>query len=144
MDERDATGSAEEAAAALADRVWERYLELQPLLGTYIGDERFDDRLPDPSDEGVAREEAFHRGTLAELATVDRLLLPEDLRTTLDLMEFGATRALADIGHRIDRLQAVSYMFGPSGVLADIASLQRADTPERADRYIGRLRAVPE
>ncbi len=144
MDQGDATGSADQAAAALSDRVWERYLELQPMLGTYIGDERFDDRLPDPSDEGVAQEEAFHRGTLEDLAKVDRSSLSEDLRTTLDLMEFGARRALADIGHRIDRLQAVSYMFGPSGLLADIASLQRADTPERVDRYLARLRAVPE
>ena len=144
MDDRDATVSAQQAAAALADRVWERYLELQPLLGTYIGDERYDDRLPDPSDAGIAEEEAFHRGTLADLAGLDRPSLPEDLRTTLDLMEFGATRALADIGHRLDRLQAVSYMFGPSGLIADIASLQRADTPERVARYLARLRGVAE
>jgi uncharacterized protein (DUF885 family) len=145
MDEHDhATSSADAAAGELADRVWERYLELQPLLGTFVGDERYDDRLPDPSDEGIAEEEAFHRGALADLEGIDRVALSEDLRTTMDLLEFGATRALADIGHRLDRLQSVSYMFGPPGLLASIASLHRADTPERVDRYVARLRAMRE
>ena len=45
MTERD-----ERAARDIATRYWDTFLELQPLVGTYVGDERFDDRLPVPSD----------------------------------------------------------------------------------------------
>jgi len=133
----------ERAARDIATRYWDTFLELQPLVGTYVGDERFDDRLPDPSDEGLAREEAFHRAALADLAGVDRSALPEDLRTAADLIEFGSTRALSDLGHRIDRLQVAGHLFGPAGLLVDLASLQRADSPERLDRYLARLAAMP-
>jgi uncharacterized protein (DUF885 family) len=118
-------------------------MELEPLIGTYVGDERFDDRLSDPSDAGRAKEQTFHEGALVELDTIDRPSLPEDLRTTLDLIEFGSTRALSDLSHRIDRLQAVSHLFGPAGLLATLASLQRADTAERVDRYASRLSRIP-
>ena len=134
---------AAQRATDLANRFWETHLEIQPLTGTFVGDERYDDRLPDPSDEGIAREREFYTGALAELATIDREDLTEDLRTSLDLVEFGSTRALSDIAHRIDRLQAVSHLFGPAGLLATLASLQRADTPERIDRYAARLSATP-
>jgi uncharacterized protein (DUF885 family) len=133
----------EPAALDLAARYWDTFLELQPLVGTYVGDERFDDRLADPSQEGLARERAFHQSALAELQLVDRSALPEDLRTTLDLIEFGSTRALSDIANRIDRLQVVGHLFGPAGMLVDLASLQRADTPDRLDRYVARLAAMP-
>jgi uncharacterized protein (DUF885 family) len=137
------TTDAETRATELATRFWETYLELQPLAGTYVGDDRYDDRLPDPSEVGLARERSLYQAALADLATIDRAALPEDLRTTMDLVEFGSKRSLADLDHRIDRLQAVSHLFGPAGLLASLASLQRADTPERADRYAARLDAVP-
>src|SRR5439155_2969985 len=37
----------------------------------------------------------------------------------------------------------VTHLFGPGQILADLGSLQRADTPERFDRYVRRLEAVP-
>ena len=39
---------------ALAAEYWETYLETHPLFATAIGDQRFDDRLPDPTPEGSA------------------------------------------------------------------------------------------
>jgi uncharacterized protein (DUF885 family) len=133
----------ERSARDIATGYWDALLELQPLLGTYVGDERFDDRLPDPSPEGLAREQAFHERALSELEGVDRSALSEDLRTTLDLIGFGSTRSLSDLRHRIDRLQVVGHLFGPAGLLADLASLQRADSPERLERYRARLAATP-
>jgi uncharacterized protein (DUF885 family) len=40
-------------------------------------------------------------------------------------------------------MQAVGHLFGPAGLLVSLASLQRADTPERLDRYVARLSAMP-
>src|SRR5881397_1108748 len=132
----------EHAARSLADRYWEQLLETDPMIGTMVGDERYDDRLPDPSEAGRAAREALHRGALEELALIDRGLPDEGLRTTLDMLEAIALRDLASLDHRLDRLQAASHLWGPGGLLAELGSLQRADTRERLDRYVERLRAT--
>ena len=51
--------SAEEQPREVADRYRDRLLELDPIAATQVGD----DRLPDPSDEGIAR-----RATVLESA----------------------------------------------------------------------------
>jgi uncharacterized protein (DUF885 family) len=132
-----------EAARDLVDRYWERLLEDEPILGTMVGDERFDDRLSDPSEAGRAARMALHRSALEELALVDRELEDEDLRTTLDILEAIAAREIAALEHRLDRLSAVSHLWGPGGLIGELASMQRADTPERLDRYVARLSATP-
>lgn len=131
------------AARELADRYWERLLELDPLFATQVGDERLDDRLPDPSEAGLALREDAHRSALSEARDIDRSGLDETTRTSLDVLETIARRELAAIRHRTDRFWAVTHFQGPGELLATIASLQRADTPERADRYRARLGAVP-
>ncbi|MGZ4108425.1 MAG: DUF885 domain-containing protein [Actinomycetota bacterium] len=132
-----------DAARALVDRYWEGLLETEPLLGTQVGDERYDDRLPDPSDAGIAARQTLHRGALEELALLDRDVEDLGLRTTLDMLEAIAQRSLAEIEHRLDRLQVASHFWGPSQLLGELGSIQRADTPERLQRYLARLRAVP-
>jgi uncharacterized protein (DUF885 family) len=129
--------------AALVHRYWEGLLELEPLIGTMVGDERFDDRLSDPSETGRERRRSFQQGALDELATIDRTGLDVTIRTTLDVMESIAHRDVAEIDHRFDRLQAVSHLWGPGQLLAELGSMQRADTPERLDRYLARLSAIP-
>ena len=49
----------------LADRFWQGHLERQPMTATYLGDERYDDRLPDPGPVGRARERAANEEVLA-------------------------------------------------------------------------------
>lgn len=141
------SGEAVSPARRLADRFWEQLLELDPILGTQIGDERFDDRLPDPSDEGVARRASVYRGVLDQLAGPDlglaRAALGVDDRTALDVAEAIARSGLDAVAYRLDRFRAVSHLFGPAQLLAELGSLQRADTPERAERYLARLAAVP-
>src|SRR5438128_450483 len=44
----------ESAVNALADRFWESILALSPTTATVYGDERYNDRLPDPGPEGRA------------------------------------------------------------------------------------------
>jgi uncharacterized protein (DUF885 family) len=130
-------------AAALVDRYWEGLLQLEPLIGTMVGDERFDDRLSDPGEAGRERRRSFQQGALDELAGIDRSGLDVTMRTTLDVMESIAQREVAELAHRFDRLQAVSHLWGPGQLLAELGSMQRADTPERLERYLARLGAIP-
>jgi uncharacterized protein (DUF885 family) len=130
-------------AAALIDRYWDGLLETEPLLGTVVGDERFDDRLPDPSADGRAARERLHRGALDELAELPRDLSDEDVRIGLDILEAIAKRDLAALDHRTDRLSVVSHLWGPAGLVGELASLQRTDSPDRVDRYVARLSETP-
>src|SRR4249919_2202325 len=132
------------AADRLLERYWEGLLEVEPLLGTAIGDERFDDRLPDPGTDGRAERERLHRGALEELGLLEVDELDEDRRVSLDILEAIARRDLAVLEHRTDRLTAVSHLWGPAGLVGELASLQRADTPERIERYrLGSRRPRP-
>jgi len=135
-------------ARGLLDRYWNDFLSLEPVFATLVGDERFDDRLPDPSPEGLARRESVHRSALEALRGIDRVGLGMEDRTALDMVESLAHRDLAVVEHRLDRLWAVShmqgsYLCGPGLLLGQLGALQRADTPERVDRYVARLSAVP-
>jgi uncharacterized protein (DUF885 family) len=139
-DERPAPDA---AARELADRFWEDLLLLDPLIGTEVGDERYDDRLPDVSEQGLARRHDVHTKAIAEVEKIDRAGVSVDLRTTLDVLEAIARRELDDVSLRLDRFQAVSHLSGPGPLLAAISSLQRADTSERARKYTARLAAFP-
>src|SRR6187549_3687644 len=103
-------------AERLFERYWEGLLEAEPILGTEIGDERYDDRLPDPGPEGRAERERLHRGALEEIALLAGLKLQPYTRITLDILETVARRDLASLEHRTDRLSAVSHLWGPAGL----------------------------
>ncbi|MBI3649030.1 MAG: DUF885 domain-containing protein, partial [Actinobacteria bacterium] len=108
-----------------------------------VGDERYDDLLSDPSEVGRARSETAHRAALADVGQIDRAGLDPVLRTTIDVVEAIASRQLSDLEHRLDRLTVASHLWGPGQLVAEMASMQRADTPERLDKYVGRLLAIP-
>ncbi|HEY5905526.1 MAG TPA: DUF885 family protein, partial [Actinomycetota bacterium] len=135
--------AATERARDLADRYWQELIEIDPLLGTEAGEEHCDDRLADPSQAGRDRAADIHRRALDDLARIDRTALPASDRGTLDMLEAVARRGLSEIEHRLDRLYAASHFSGPVGTLGVVASLQRADTTERLDRYEARLRGFP-
>jgi len=145
-DETNPPGAREEnadRARALADRFWEELLQREPTFATAIGDERYDDRLPDVGGSGRALAHSRNRAALDELATIDRSALDVDLRTTLDVLEAIATQVVEAIELRTDRLYMANHFVGPGVLLGDLASVHRTDSPERVDRYETRLRAFP-
>src|SRR5687767_12835664 len=113
-------GNGQEPWRALADRYWQQLLELEPLLGTQIGDERYDDRLPDPTEEGLARRESVNKEALQSLQSLDRTGLDVEARTTLDILEAIALRDLDDVAYRFDRFRAPSHLSGPGSLLAAV------------------------
>ena len=127
----------------LAERSWESILEREPLIGTFVGDERFDDRLSDPSEAGRAEDESAARAALDGLAAIDRSALDENRQITADILEAICARALARLDHRLDLLDVANHMHGAVAMLGQIATLQRADSPERTAKLDARLRAFP-
>jgi uncharacterized protein (DUF885 family) len=134
---------ANEAARVLADRYWDDLMELEPVWATQVGDERFDDRLPDPTEAGRERRRALNEGALSEADAIPRDDLGETERTTLDVLRAVADRELTGLRFRTDQALAVAHLAGPGMLLATLASIQRSDTAERAECYVRRLEAFP-
>jgi uncharacterized protein (DUF885 family) len=125
----------------LADRLWEGLLEINPLQGTYCGDERRDHLLPDPSEAGRARAYSIFRSALSDAQETDRTGLGEEDLATLDIIEAICRRFLSELELRLDRFYVSNHISGPTTLLGEISSIQQVDTPERLDRYISRLSA---
>ncbi len=136
-------GTDTDRAQALADRFWEELLEREPTFATAIGDDRYDDRLPDIGEEGRALSETRNVAALEELSGIDRDSLDITLRTTMDVLEAIATHAVEAVRLRTDRLYVANHFVGPGVLLGDIASIQPATSTEEIDRYEGRLQAFP-
>ena len=115
-----------ERALALADRFWEELLERDPTFATAIGDDRYDDRLPDIGEAGRALSETRNRAALEELATIDRDSL--DSPRTMDVL--GRSRPRRSRGSSSDGPALHGEPLRRTGVLlGDIASIQRTDSP---------------
>ena len=131
------------AVDALADRFWEAILELNPTTATVYGDERFADRLEDPSEAGRAKALALWKSTRREAEAMPTDGLPVEDRITLDMIRVVCDLGVEEQEQRIDVLRVVDQMGGPQTLLPAIVQFQKADTPERLDMFEGRLRAYP-
>jgi len=127
----------------MSDRFWESIIELTPTIATVYGDTRFDDRLPDPGPEGRAKARHLFESTKAEAAAVPADGLSLEERITLDMMRVVCDLNLVQDDQRIDRLRVVDQLEGPQQLLPQMTLFQGADTPERLEKFIARLRAFP-
>jgi uncharacterized protein (DUF885 family) len=127
----------------LADRFWQWVLARQPIYATVLGDERYDDRLSDPSPEGRAEEISGLKGFLEDAQQIDPKGLSQEDAITLDMLEVVTRIWLRQHAHDVHHFEAMDQMAGPQNVPGDMSRFQRVDTPERLERAILRLEAFP-
>jgi uncharacterized protein (DUF885 family) len=127
----------------LADRFWGSILELNPSIATTYGDERYADRLEDPSPAGRARTRRLMERTLGEVERIDPSALPIEDRITRDMLRVVGELAIEEDDQKIYQLRVVDQMAGPQTLLPQLALFQPADTPERLDKFLARLAAYP-
>ncbi len=127
----------------LAHRFWEAVLELNPTTATLYGDERYADKLEDPSAAGRARARSLMERTAAEAAAIDTDGLPTEDRITRDMLEVIAALNIEEDDRRLHQLRVVDQMAGPQQILPQMTQFQPADTPDRLEAFLGRLRAYP-
>ena len=128
---------------ALSDRFWEEILDLNPTTASVYGDERYADRLEDPSPAG-RRRPASSRSA--------RSATPRRSRPTASRSRTGSPATcsivIADLAIEEDdqgthRLAVVDQIGGPQTLLPQICQFQKADTPERLEKFIARLERLP-
>jgi uncharacterized protein (DUF885 family) len=128
----------------LADRFWQWFLSRSPIFATLMGDERYDDRLPDVTDFGRAEERSALHGFLEDAQRVERDGLDQEDTITLDMLETVARIWIRQIDHNVHHFDAIDQAGGPQNLPGDLSRFQRIDTPERVDRLIRRLEQFPE
>jgi uncharacterized protein (DUF885 family) len=126
---------------ALAERFWERFLQLSPTTATIYGDERYADRLEDPGPDGRAAMRRLMEETLGEADSIRVDGLAVEDRITRDMLKVVAEIAIEEDDRRIHELRTVDQMSGPQTLLPQIAQFQPVDNPERLEAFISRLHA---
>ena len=138
MTQSESTASAVEQ---LADRFWESILELNPTTATVYGDERYADRLEDPSPAGRARARRIMEETKAAAEAISPDGLSVEERITRDVLIVIADQAIEEDDQGTHRLKVVDQISGPQTLLPQVCQFQPADTPERVDKFLARLEA---
>jgi uncharacterized protein (DUF885 family) len=127
----------------LSERFWEAILELNPTTATFYGDDRYADRLEDPSPAGRAATRSLMERTAAEAAAIAVEGLPTEERITRDMLQVIAELAIEEDDQGLYQLRVVDQMSGPQQLLPQLTQFQPVDTPERLEAFIGRLHAYP-
>jgi len=143
--EAPAEANAESASATLATLVeeyFERSLELNPILATSIGDDRYDDRLANwLSPDYIAQSEALDTEFLERLLAIDESVLDEQ-----DLLTYGTFRLSREMsieGNQFPgHLQPINQFFSIQNFLVQLgsgASVHPFKTVKNYDDFLGRV-----
>ena len=126
---------------ALFDREWERDLSDNPLSATYLGDPRFNDRLPDISPAALAARQAADARVLDDLARIPRDALPAAEQLNYDLFrhEYETRKAAVPFHAEYYSIEASG---GPQS-LNELAELVPFETVADYETWIRRMRAIP-
>jgi uncharacterized protein (DUF885 family) len=124
----------------IATRYWEDVLRLSPTTATVYGDERYNDRLDDPGPAGRAEARRLMERVWREAAAVSPDGLSDEDRITRDILQIVAEAAIEADDLAVHELLAVDQINGPQTLLAQLSQFQPADTPERLDAWLSRIR----
>ena len=132
--------TAAEALKQLAEDYWEGLLQRDPLVATFYGDYRYNDRLPDVGPDGRRAEEDLLAATRARLEPLLSAELGDEDRITADMLKLSVDFGVEALRLRLDEL-VVDQMQGPQVWLPELLNWHPTDTPEHVEQLIARYRA---
>jgi len=139
-----ARSPAASALHALFDASWEADMRRHPEWATYLGDNRYGDRLGDESPEQEVNDKATTRSWLAQARAIDRQALDAKDRTSLDLFIHGLEERLLFeplVGYRRLSLGAIG---GFHTELAELLQSVPMRNTVQAEQALARLAAWPK
>ncbi len=139
----DPSSDAEANFAALADHIIDGWLARDPTVATGLGDHRFDDRLPDLSEEGIEESLTTLDHALGAIDQVDDLALGTSSLVDLEILRARLT------GERflLDKLATHTWnplVANPGTAIYLLLARDFAPVEERLASVAGRLVAIPE
>ncbi|HEX2194262.1 MAG TPA: DUF885 domain-containing protein [Candidatus Limnocylindria bacterium] len=130
------------AVNELADRFFEGVLERNPVYATILGDDRYDDRLPDLGADGRAADAAAYREVLAEAEAIDPERLQPEQVITRDMLLLVARNGLEALDRKLHQL-AINHISGVATLPVMVAQYQVAESAEALEKLLTRFRAFP-
>jgi uncharacterized protein (DUF885 family) len=126
---------------ALSDRFWEQYLAAYPTWATVIGDRRYDDRLDDPSQAGVAARLVWLDEVVAAAEAIAPAGLAPGERITRQMLLDEAANHAAALRTGIDEW-TVDPLQGPIMNILDTVDYQTIRTPADGAAMVERWRGI--
>src|SRR4051812_4596364 len=146
------TPNGDDASAAL-DRflkeAWEASLASDPVFASTNGDRRWNDKWPDVSAEGIAKEQARPKELLEKLHAIPRAALSAERQLDYDLFERQQKELLEGTPYLADRRFATGFALFPitprDGIQlqGEIAEILRFETAKDYEDWIARMHAFP-
>ncbi|MBP6597197.1 MAG: DUF885 domain-containing protein, partial [Arenimonas sp.] len=124
---------------ALFEADWQRSLEDSPLMATYLGDKRYNHRLPDLSSAAVKQRQDATRASLASLLAIDRASLSAADQLNHDLYRQQLETDIAGFAYPT-HLMPVSQQGGPHLFAVQMAPALRFDSAKDYADWTARLR----
>jgi uncharacterized protein (DUF885 family) len=139
----DRADDAEATFAALAERIVDGVLARDPVAATWLGEHRYDGRLPDLSEDGVAETLAMIDHALEAIDQVDDVALGTVSVVDLEILRTNLTREQLEL----DTIQAHTWdplVANPGTAIHLLLARDFAPLDERLASVAARLDAVPE
>lgn len=131
------------ALRAVFDEDWQFALVEDPLFATYVGDHRYDDRLPAETPADLERRDRHAKAMLAKLHAIERGKLERQDRISYDMFERQLEDALADYEFGAYRMP-INADSGFHVGFADLPNQMTFVVTRDYDNYLARLRAWPK
>jgi uncharacterized protein (DUF885 family) len=126
----------------IADRFFEGVLERDPVFATVLGDDRYDDRLPDLGAEGRAEEARVYRALLEEVEPIGPDGLAPEQVITRDMLLLVARNQLEAQERKLYQM-GINHISGAQLIPVLVAQYQIADSPEGLEKLLTRFAAYP-
>ena len=126
----------------IADRFFEGVLEREPIFATILGDDRYDDRLPDLGATGRAEERRVYEALLAEVEPIGPDGLEPEQVITRDMLILVARNNLEAQDAKLYQL-AINHISGVQTMPVMVAQYQLAESPEGLEKLLTRFAAYP-
>ncbi len=131
-----------ETLSSLIEENWQYRLRAHPQFATFIGDNRYNDRLTDNSPAAIAKEMQHDREMLAALEKIDASQLSAGDKLNQGLLVRSLKTSIA--GSRFnDWEMPATQMWGPHLAYAGLAKEMPFFTPGDYRNYLSRLRKLP-
>jgi uncharacterized protein (DUF885 family) len=126
----------------IADRFFEGVLERDPIFATILGDDRWDDRLPDIGAEGRAEEARVYRALIDEVEAVPADGLEPEQVITRDMLMLVARNQLEAQEKKLYQM-AINHISGVQLMPVMVAQYQLAESAEGLENLLTRFAAYP-
>lgn len=132
-----------EKLLTLIDNEWETLMKNYPELATLMGDQSYNDKLSDLSEEAILAKKATMQKTLEELATIPESELTEENKLNYSLFKDRVENEIKEIDFK-GYLMPINQMMGVQEEFSRLIEMMPYKNEKDFENYLARLRAFPK